>query len=263
MTGKDHIDVVVSKADADEALTLANFDIADLATLLVQMEPLFYPGKKKDRPVISLQLAEGSVVVRLTTLLQGVKTAEGILSLVHEHQSLEGLEQDTARAVMGLQDWAKKSGCEIRFRKKEGTVLLTLDPATQLKIPRETWYTVELYLRGTVVDAGGKHVSNIHLQTDDYGLVRIEVDPEYLAGLAENILYKKVEARVKGKRNLHTKELDLDEMKLISLRLLSPLGEPVSAYLEKLAKKASEHWKDVENIDRWLAEIRYGETTEE
>ncbi len=256
-TRKDHLDVVVRKAKGGEELSLATFDIADLVSLLVQVEPLFYPGKKKDRPVIALELAEGSVVARLSTLPQGVKTAEGILSLVHQHQSLEGLDRDTARAVSGLLDWARKRDCEIRFRKDSET-LLVLGPATNLKPPKEIWYAVELYLRGTVVDAGGKTQPNIHLQTDDYGLVRIRTDEAFLASLEQNILYKQVEARVKGKRNLHTKELHPDELKLISRRDM-----PVKEYLKMLAERASEHWKDVEDIDQWLAEIRYGEATEE
>lgn len=260
MTRKDHIDVVVRKTAGGEPLTLANFDIADLAMLLTRVEPLFYPGKKKDRPIISLKLDEGSVVARLTTLPQGVKTAEGILALVSEHRSLQGLERDTAQAILGLLDWVRKSTCEIRFRKKSGESLLVLDPATRLEVPEDKWYDVELYLRGTVVDAGGKHVSNLHLQTEDYGLVRIEVDPEYLAGLEENILYKQVVARVTGRKNLAEHKLDLQSLKLLELSILKHYdADSFKSYLNELREKAASHWEDVIDVDKWLQEIRYGD----
>ena len=111
----------------------------------------------------------------------------------------------------------------------------------------------EIYLYGTLTDAGGKDKSNIHLDTKEYGQVTIDADKEYLRSVEENLLYKEYGVMTRGKQSLATGEIDLSSLKLISLQGHRPVYD--EAYLGDLIAKASKSWTGVD-VDGFLSELR-------
>ena len=71
---KNEISLRIIGKNGDEPLSPANFDIGQIRFLLDEVENLLYPDKKKrkDRPVISYEMKEGSVINIFRTSLQNV-----------------------------------------------------------------------------------------------------------------------------------------------------------------------------------------------
>ena len=61
---KNEISLRIIGKNGDEPLSPANFDIGQIRFLLDEVENLLYPDRKKrkDRPIISYELKEGSVL---------------------------------------------------------------------------------------------------------------------------------------------------------------------------------------------------------
>ena len=68
------------------------------------------------------------------------------------------------------------------------------------------WVTIEKYLTGKVVNAGGKQDPNVHLVLADTGeTIKIDATEQQLAAEKENQLYKDVTLRVQAEQHLRTK----------------------------------------------------------
>ena len=117
------------------------------------------------------------------------------------------------------------------------------------------WVDAEVYLYGTLTDAGGKDKSNIHIDTKEYGLVTIDSDKEYLKSFKENLLYKEFGVRAKGKQSLATGEIDMSSLKLVSLQGYRPVYD--EDYLNGLIAKAAKSWANVD-VDAFMSELRGG-----
>lgn len=67
-----HIEIRVVGKSGNESLSPANYDIKHIAAILQNVEDLLYPTNKKDRPVISYDIQEGSVRHLFKTSIQTV-----------------------------------------------------------------------------------------------------------------------------------------------------------------------------------------------
>ena len=105
-----------------------------------------------------------------------------------------------------------------------------------------------------MVDAGGKTNPNLHLDTEEFGVPSIAVEKHVLKHSKENLLYKKFGVRVLGKQSIQT--FEIDRSCLTFLELLNYEADYSADYLDQLAQKAQPSWRDVTDIDAWLAEIR-------
>ena len=65
-----HIEIVVSGAKGNIPLSPDTYDIRDIMGILENAENLLFPGDKKNRPVISYKIEEGSVKHILKTSIQ-------------------------------------------------------------------------------------------------------------------------------------------------------------------------------------------------
>lgn len=116
---------------------------------------------------------------------------------------------------------------------------------------REIKSLFEFYFYGTVINAGGKDKTNIHLQTKDYGLIIIATPKEILEKQKENILYRHFSVRAKGRQNISTREIDPTSFELLEMIPFDPNYN--EQYLANLIKKASPRWKGVHDADKWLS----------
>ena len=110
---------------------------------------------------------------------------------------------------------------------------------------------------GRCVDAGGKGTANIHLNTKEFGLLKIETSKSILTNYENNPLYKPYGVRAKGKQNIRTAEIDKSTLRLIDIIDYNPVFK--EEYIKSLISKAKDSWGDVKDADEWLQNIRgYG-----
>ena len=236
-----------------------NYDIKHIANILQNVEDLLFPNAKKDRPLITYDIREGSVMHIFKTAAQYVIGFSAILGQIEQSKSIDFLDLKTAVAIENLQHLSQQKNYEFQFRtsiKKD--IELSINPATRFFRTEDTWAEAEFYFYGILKDAGGKGKANIHIDTDDFGYLTIETGQEFLMGQEENLLYKNFGVRATGKQNLKTGEIDTKSLKLVELINYDPKFD--SEYLTSLISKAKKSWKDVD-ADAWLSELRGGYET--
>jgi hypothetical protein len=233
-----------------------NYDIKHIASILQNVEDLLYPNNKKDRPLITYDIQEGSVRHIFKTSIQYIIGFSAVLAQIQESNSIDFLDFKTASAIENIQQLAQQRNYEFQFStslKKD--VELAINPTTRFFRTENTWADAEFYFYGILKDAGGKSKANVHLDTDDYGYLAIETGQDFLMEQKENLLYKKFGVRATGKQSLETGEIDTKSLKLVELINYNPKFD--SDYLTLLISKAKESWKGI-NTDEWLSSLRGG-----
>ena len=254
MDQRGTIEIRVSGSKGNLELSPDRYDIKEIAQLFDAVESILFSGNKKQRPEITYSIESGSVRHIFKTSFQSIVAVSAILANVLETGSIDKLELPTARAIEKLQTDAISKNYEFTISTSEwrgGELRIT--PQTHYRRSEEIWVDAEIYLYGTLTDAGGKDKSNIHLDTKEYGQVTIDADKEYLRNVEENLLYKEYGVRARGKQSLATGEIDLSSLKLISLQGYRPVYD--EAYLNTLIAKASKSWAGVD-VDDFLSELR-------
>lgn len=233
-----------------------NYDIKDIIAVLQNAENLLFPGSKKERPQISYEIKNGSVRHLLKTALQAVIGFNAILFSVQDNDySIDFLESPTAKALEFFQESAKKQGVEyIISTSIENSSVIHIDKDTTLARSEDIWVDAEFYFYVTVQDAGGKSEANVHLDTRDFGLLKISADKKMLGEYEANPLYKDYGLRAIGKQNLNTGEIDKSTLKL--LEIIDYERRDNEDYLSGLIKKASSTWVGVNDADDWLGQLR-------
>ena len=254
MDERGPIEIRVSGSKGNLQLSPDNYDIRDIAAMFEIVENLIAPGSKKQRPEISYTIEEGSVRHIFKTGFQAVITITAILSSLSDPRNIDKLELPTARAIEKLQQEARAKHYSYSFSTSqyEGE-LLQITPETNFRRSEDVWVDAEVYLYGELTDAGGKERSNIHLDTKEYGIIKIDVDKDYLRNQKENLLYKEFGVRANGRQSVLTGEIDFNSLKLIDIHGYKPVFD--KEYLSGLIAKASKSWKGVD-VDQFMSEIR-------
>lgn len=250
------IEIRVVGKSGNQNLSPDNYDIKHIATILQNVEDLLYPNNKKDRPIITYDIQEGSVRHLFKTTIQTVIGFSAVLGQVQANESINFLELKTARAFENIQNLSRQKNYEFQIKTSlNEDYELTINPSTKFFRTVNMWADAEFYFYGILKDAGGKSKANIHLDTDDYGYLSIETGEEFLKGIEENLLYKKFGVRASGKQNIETGEIDTKSLTLIELIDYQPKFD--NDYLNSLIKKAKKSWKNI-NPDEWLLNLRGG-----
>jgi len=251
-----YIEIRINGLKGNLELTPETYDIREVIGLLEQTENLLFPGEKKERPTISYKQEAGSVKHIFQTSMQTIIGLTAILGQVVVSNNLDFLELNTAKAIEAFQDTAMKKDYIIRLQT-------SLPESTELRIDKTTkyyrtsivWADAEFYFYGKITNAGGKDRVNIHLMTEELGIIRIETPQPVLENLEENILYKSYGIRASGKQNTNTGEID--KASLVFLEMIDYSPKYDNDYLQKIRKKAKT-WIDTINPDEYLHEVRGG-----
>ncbi len=248
------IEIRVVGKSGNLALKPENFDIKHIASIMQYVEDLLYPNNKKDRPLITYDLQEGSVKHIFKTPVQYIIGFSAILSQIQASNSIDFLDLKTARAIENIQLLSQQKNYEFQFSTSiKSEVALSINPTTRFFRTENKWADAEFYFYGMLKDAGGKSKANIHIDTDDFGYLAIETGQAFLMEQEENLLYKKFGVRAIGKQNLETGELDTKTLKLVELIDYNPKFD--ADYLTALISKAKKSWKDIDTDD-WLLNLR-------
>ncbi len=233
-----------------------NFDIKHIARILQNVEDLLFPNSKKDRPLITYDIQEGSVRHIFKTPIQYIIGFSAILGKIQDSNSIDFLDLKTARAIESIQELSLQKNYEFQFHTSvKDNIELSINPNTKFFRSENIWVDAEFYFYGVLTNAGGKNKANIHLDTNDHGSLIINTDKNFLEGQENNLLYKKFGVRAVGKQNLDSGELDTKSLKLIELINYNPKFD--LDYLNSLIAKAKKNWKGV-NTDDWLSNLRGG-----
>lgn len=235
-------------------LTPDNFDIKHISNILQNVEDLLYPNNKKDRPLITYDIQEGSVKHIFKTPIQYIIGFSALLFQIQSSNSIDFLDLKTAQAIENIQKLSQQKNYEFQiktsFNKEIG---LTINPTTNFFRTVDLWADAEFYFYGVLKDAGGKNKANIHLDTDDFGYLVIDTGQKFLKQQKENLLYKYYGIRASGKQNTETSEIDTKSLKLIELINYNPKFD--ETYLTMQISKAKRSWKGIDT-DEWLKNLR-------
>lgn len=249
-----NIEIRVVGKSGNQDLSPDNYDIKHIAVLLKDVEFLLYPKNKKNRPIITYNIQEGSVRHLFKTTIQAVISFNAVLAKVQASGSIDFLELNTARAFENIQKLSLQKNYEFQIKTSiNSNPVFRINPTTTFFRKESSWVDAEFYFYGTLKDAGGKNKATIHLDTTDYGYLAIETGEKFLKGRVENMLYKEFGVRTSGKQNVETGEIDTRSLKLLELIDYKPKFD--SEYLTSLIKKAKKNWSNI-NPDEWLLNLR-------
>lgn len=251
------IEICITGSKGNLDLSPDNYDIREIAAILENAENLLYPGDKRDRPLISYNIEQGSVKHILKTSIQYIIGFNAIIGQVATVQNIDFLDLATAKAFENIQDIASKRNYVFSIKTSlDNSNEVSIDRTTKFKRTEAIWADAEFYFYGRVTNAGGKDKANIHIFTDDVGTVRVQTPISFLEKYEDNLLYKTLGIRATGKQHSETGEIDTSSLKFIELVDYFPKYD--EAYLKGLRHKAKKNWPDDFDADLWLRNMRGG-----
>lgn len=251
------IEIRISGSKGNMDLSPDNYDIKEIISILENTENLLFPGDKRNRPIISYNIEQGSVKHLLKTSIQYIIGFNAIIGQVGNVQNIDFLDIGTAKAIENIQDIAKKRNYIFNIKTSlEQSNEIRLDRTTQFYRTESIWADAEFYFYGKVTNAGGKDKANIHVYAEEIGTVRVQTPISFLEQYNENMLYKTMGIRATGKQHSETGEIDTSTLKFIELVDYQPKYD--ENYLKALRDKAKTSWLSNINPNTWLNEIRGG-----
>lgn len=252
------IEITVSGKLGNIKLSPDSYDINEIAIMLQSAESMLFPTNKKERPLISYNIQEGSVKHIFRTSVQAVIGFSAVLAQITSQNSIDFLELKTAQAIENIQNLSIQKNFEFEIKtsvQEDKEFELKITPQTKYFRTENIWVDAELYFYGTLTNAGGKNKANIHIDTPEFGSITIDTQKTFLEGQEENLLYKKYGIRAVGKQNMETGEFDKSALMLIELIEFNPKYD--DSYLNGLIQKAKSNWKGID-ADEWLNNLRGG-----
>jgi hypothetical protein len=237
-------------------LTLLTVDLPTLRGFLEEVERLI----KGDVPGASLsdsrlRLEDGSV--KLVALVAHPLAADvrSDLAKLNQTGDLDAIQPRRAEVIEQWQTRARRSPSRTYSIQTSSTSrAVRIANTSQYQHGSENaWVSVEKYLAGKVVNAGGKQDPNVHLVLADSGeSVRISATEQQLSAEKENQLYKDVTLRVQAEQHMRTKALR--DIRLI--QFLAQATEADERTLTNLWQKGREAWRDVTSAAGWVESLR-------
>ncbi len=254
-TGYIQIRISGSKGNFD--LSPDNYDIKEIISILENAENLLFPNDKKERPIISYKIEDGSVKHLLKTSIQYIIGFNAVIGQINQSMNIDFLDSNTSKAFENIQNIAKKNNYTFTLNTSlEESNVIQIDRHTQFYKTEVTWIDAEFYFYGKLINAGGKEKANIHILTDNLGTIRIDTPLVFLEKYEDNLLYKNFGIRAIGKQHAETGEIDKSSLKFIDLVDYQPAYDV--NYLTTLREKAKKSWLKNIDPDTWLNEIRGG-----
>lgn len=253
MEEKGYIEITIQGRIGDEPIGPQNIDISEVKEMINDVETFLYPSRteKADRPHISYKIEEGSARHLFYLPISGVLLFNGLSTEIAHRGDANFLDYKRSEIIAKFQQKAKEKNLEINFGSslsKDKT--LTITKETSFINTNATYINTEMVLYGKINNEGGNN-PNFHILTREYGSLVISATQKQLLE-GEKRLYKVYGARVWGKQNLSDgKPYDL---KLIDYIDYNPVFD--KSELDVLISRATDNWKEVGDVDAWLAEIR-------
>jgi hypothetical protein len=236
-----YIEIRITGSIGNLELSPDSFDIQEIISILENAENLLFLDEKRERPLISYQIEQGSVRHIFKTSIQYIIGFNAVIGLVDQTKSIDFLDLPTARAFENIQKIIAKKEYAFRiFTSVEHTNEVKIDRTTHFYLTDNSWTDAEFYFYGKVTNAGGKDKATIHINTDELGTLRIETPISFLEKYEDNLLYKIVGIRAIGKQHAKTGEIDKTSLKFLELVDYEQTYD--ERYLKSLRDKAKNSW---------------------
>ncbi len=250
-----YIEILIEGKRGNINLSLDNYDIKEIKAVLDNVENLLFPSDKKERPIISYQIAEGSVKHIFKTSVQYIIGFNAIIGQINQSNTIDFLYSPTASAFEEIQNNAIKSDFSFSISTSvENSNKLSISKTTNFFRTEAIWLDAEFYFYGKITNMGGKDKANIHLVTEEFGSLIIQTPKEEIEKIDNNPLYKTFGVRAVGRQHSETGEIDIHSLKYLELVAYQPKYD--TDYLKNLRTKATNNWLKNINPDEWLSEIR-------
>ncbi len=248
------IEIRISGRQGAFDLVPATYDVKHVIATLQHAEGLLFGSNKKERPLLTYDIQEGSVRHILTTALQAVIGFNAILGTVQQQGDIDFLQPETAQALEYFQSEARQHDYQVEVKTSVAdTVTLVIDATTQYARTAASWVEAEFYFYGRITDMGGTSRPNIHLQTAEAGRVTLQTTQETLKQLEGNYLYREYGVRATGQQDLRTGEVNRQSLQLVDIVDYEARFD--AHYLATLRRKAARNdWP--QDPDTWLRELR-------
>lgn len=252
-----NIDLKINGVRDGRQLSPELLDVDEVVNLLSYARDFLFPEKSKSRARVSVALKEGSAVISLQVDSATAVKSQALLSQLNTDHNLDLLTTKQMDAIEGLQKYVKEQNFVLHFGEAEKMAEgLRIDRETEWKSPEDIWIDEERYVKGEIVDIGGKTKSNIHIVTEDFDTLTVAADKQTLSNDDKNRLYKEHQLRIRVKTNLHTGEYKKGSAELIEFIDFEEGGESPEAYLDRLIAEAKPFMDKIEDPDKWLKHIR-------
>lgn len=254
MGAREQLEIKIQGKRNDEPLTPATYDIRELKELLEHVD-LLMDRKGDKESLVSLEMREGSVVSSFMAPRSKVVTLQDVFDQLSEGFSISGMPDSVVKVLKFLQTKAKQKDWSFGLTTSldEGSELV-IDRNTRFEEDIDVWVDSEFHLYGKITNAGGKNTSNVHLETEEYGLLTITMDMSMLADFEGNMLYKHFGIRASGKENIQTGAMDKQSLRGLEIIYYDPTYNE-EAMSERI-KRSTPHWADVDDSIEWLRNLR-------
>lgn len=238
-----------------DTLKPQDIDISEVKDVISDIENFLYPTRssKKERPKVSYDIEEGSIIHKFFLPITAVIYFQGLINAIEERDSVDFLDFKRASIIQKFQKKAIENDLTFIFNyslaKDDG---LEISYKTNYIITKPEFYETELYLYGEVYNEGGKN-PNVHVETKEYGNVTVYATKQQLKE-GEKRLYEIYGLKVSGKKSLS--DGSLSDLKLIEFIDYNPSYN--ESLLDKIITNASKKWKEINDVDIWLNDLRGG-----
>ena len=239
-----------------QRLTPETVDLPTLRGFLAEVEKLI----KGDVPGASLsdsrvRIEDGSVRILAMVAHLLASDVRADFARLGATGDLDQMQPSRAKVIEAWQSRTHATPSRsYLFRPEVGAAVLRVTNESPFQHGSENgWVSVEKYLVGKVVNAGGKQDPNVHLVLTDSGTsVRVSATEQQLAGEKENRLFKFVTLRVQAEQHLRTHELR--DIRLI--QFLPHESDTDERALANLWQKGREAWREVQSATGWVETMR-------
>ena len=242
----------------DEQVSLDNLSLPIISEF-VEYVSKFIKGDEK------IDLGSLRVAVKPGSFALTVPPETAIISAVSDYRivkntgRLDGINPVRARVLADLQEKARKNADLVYTitdssdgpNANRTSIIISSDSDYKTTI-EDQWIQTEAYLYGKVYDLGGKNKSNVHIELENGGTIKLDATTELLAEDTESRVYKNQLVRVRAERNLRTGNLRNEH--LVSFENYSPRHDEDE--FQKIVAQTREAWSDVPDIVVWVQELR-------
>lgn len=212
-------------------------------------------SREVDTTRTDVTIAEGSLQIVTPEIVAARRLYDDLASL-HKSQLIDDLEPRRRKVV---EAWQRRSRQEAGRAYLIGTGArqrVRIDSTSDFHADdANRWVQTERYVRGEIVDMGGKTTPNVHIVLSDGGSLTVEADRLLLAREETNRLYKPALLRIRARYNLVTHEYR--DAALIEFVEYAPRF--TDADEARLTERGAVAWKDVADAATWVEEQRGNE----
>ena len=206
-----------------------------------------------DTSTVPVAIVEGSLAIVAPDLKDSLSVWSDIAVLQRE-DSLQLIDPLRADVLVEWQRQAKRNPSR-RYAIADAATRVSIAISARSDFRhggQEPWFRAERYVRGKVVDTGGKTISNLHLLLEDGTTLKIAATQQQLREEKDNYVYHDVIVRVSLEEHLQT-----GQRRNAHLLAFERKNEKFdAAAFDEFVRQGTAAWRDVGDPAAWVRDQR-------